>query len=243
MLIIPAIDLHQGACVRLHQGRLEAATIYHHDPVEMAQTWAACGAKRLHLVDLDGAFQGKPTHMEIVKEMVQNLTIPVEIGGGIRGLETIAAYLEAGVAYVILGSVAIEDPQLVKEACRLYPGQIIVGIDAKDGRVAIKGWVDVVAKTALELAGELADLGVREIIYTDISRDGTLAGPNLEALKEMAQKSGLEVIASGGIANMADLLAIRDLKLTAISGIITGKALYDQKLDLREAIRIIEGVA
>jgi phosphoribosylformimino-5-aminoimidazole carboxamide ribotide isomerase len=240
VIVIPAIDLRNGKCVRLHQGRLEEETVYGDDPVATARQWAGMGAKRLHLVDLDGAFAGKPAHAGIIKEIAAAIKIPVEVGGGIRNLDAIRDYLEAGVERVILGSVAIQDPGLVKEACDLYPGRVMVGIDAKNGRVAVKGWVDLAEKSALELAGELKALGVGEIVYTDISRDGTLEGPNLPALTEMVKQSGLKVIASGGISGPQDLVNLKGLGLSNISGVIIGKALYDRRLDLKEAIRIIE---
>ena len=241
MIILPAIDLRNGKCVRLHQGDFAQETIYGADPLAVAEEWAASGAKRLHLVDLDGAVSGVPVHQELILKIATTLKIPIEVGGGIRNLETIHTYLEQGVAKVILGSVAISEPELVREACRLYPEQIIVGIDAKDGLVAVKGWVDLETKTAVELAQELSELGITEIIYTDISRDGTLSGPNIPALTEMIRESGLQVIASGGISSLEDLLALKQLQLPELTGVITGKALYDRRIDLVEAIKVIEG--
>lgn len=239
MIIIPAIDLRQGKCVRLHQGEASRETVYGDDPVGMAQVWARGGVKRLHLVDLDGAFSGASVHHEVIKAIAR--TIPVEVGGGIRTLETVEDYLEAGVERVILGSIAAEKPELVAESCRRYPGRVMAGIDAKKGKVAIKGWTAVTEKNALDLARELGDLGILEIIYTDISRDGTLEGPNLPALAEMAQVSGLKVIASGGISSLEDLRQIKNLNIPQISGIIIGKALYDQRVDLVQAISLVEG--
>ncbi len=240
MIILPAIDLRNGKCVRLHQGDFAQETIYGADPLAMAEEWAASGAKRLHLVDLDGAVSGVPVHQELILKIATTLKIPIEVGGGIRNLETIRTYLERGVAKVILGSVAISESELVREACRLYPEQIIVGIDAKDGLVAVKGWVDLATKTAVELAQELSELGITEIIYTDISRDGTLSGPNIPALTEMIRESGLQVIASGGISSLEDLLVLKQLQLPKLTGVITGKALYDRRIDLAEAIKVIE---
>jgi phosphoribosylformimino-5-aminoimidazole carboxamide ribotide isomerase len=240
VIVIPAIDLRNGKCVRLHQGRLEEETVYGDDPVATARQWAGLGAKRLHLVDLDGAFAGKPAHSDVIKEIATAIKIPVEVGGGIRNLDVIRDYLEAGVERVILGSAAIQDPDLVREACHRYPGRVMVGIDAKNGQVAVKGWVDLAEKSALELAGELKALGVGEIVYTDISRDGTLEGPNLPALAEMVRHSGLKVIASGGISGPQDLVNLKGLGLSNISGVIIGKALYDRRVDLTEAIGIIE---
>ena len=241
MILIPAIDLRNGKCVRLHQGRLAEETIYGENPVAIAQQWAGLGAKRLHLVDLDGAFTGSPLQAGLVKQIAMAVKIPVEVGGGIRDMAAIDDYLNNGVDRIILGSVAAQEPDLVREACLLYPGRVMAGIDAKDGLVAIKGWVTTIAKTALELALELRGLGIKEIIYTDISRDGTLEGPNLAALIEMANQSRLQVIASGGISSLEDLIRIKELNLANISGIIIGKALYDQRIDLENAIKAIEG--
>lgn len=241
MIIIPAIDLLGGNCVRLHQGDPAQETFYDQDPVQVARRWEALGAKRLHLVDLDGAFRGEPAQMPLVQEIIAAVSIPVEVGGGIRSLETVERYLDAGAAWVILGTAAIQNPGLVSEACRKYPGRILAGIDAKNARVATDGWVNLTAKTALELAIELKQEGIAEIIYTDISRDGTLTGPNTQALATLAQSSGLAVIASGGISGIADLEKLRDLHLSGITGAIVGKALYDKRIDLAEAIRVIEG--
>jgi len=241
MIILPAIDLRNGKCVRLHQGKFDEETIYGADPLAMAEQWVAGGAKRLHLVDLDGAFSGRPVHQKLILNIATQLRIPIEVGGGIRDLETIRTYLDQGVEKVILGSVAISEPGLVRKACQLYPEQVMVGIDAKDGLIAVKGWVDIATKTALELAYELSDLGVNEIIYTDISRDGTLLGPNIPALMEIIRASGLKVIASGGVACLDDLLALKNLDLPKLSGVIIGKALYDQRIDLAAAIKVIEG--
>lgn len=241
MIVIPAIDLRNGKCVRLHQGRLEEETVYGDDPVAIALKWAGLGAKRLHVVDLDGAFQGEPAHLEMIKKIAAAIKIPIEVGGGIRNLGTIKRYLEAGVARVILGSVAVQEPEMVRQACQLYPGRVMAGIDAKNGKVAIKGWVDLSEKLATDLALELKMLGIQEIVYTDISRDGTLEGPNLPALSEMVNRSGLKVIASGGISSPRDLVNIKKLGLENISGVIIGKALYDLRVELTEAMRIIEG--
>ncbi|HEX7712943.1 MAG TPA: 1-(5-phosphoribosyl)-5-[(5-phosphoribosylamino)methylideneamino]imidazole-4-carboxamide isomerase [Bacillota bacterium] len=241
MIIIPAIDLLGGNCVRLHQGDPAQETFYDKDPVQVARRWEALGAKRLHLVDLDGAFRGEPTQMSLVQEIIAAVSIPVEVGGGIRCLETVERYLDAGAAWVILGTAAIQSPGLVSEACRKYSGRILAGIDAKNGKVATDGWVNLTAKTALELAIELKQEGIAELIYTDIGRDGTLTGPNTQALTTLAQSSGLAVIASGGISGITDLEQLRDLHLSGITGAIVGKALYDKRIDLAEAIRVIEG--
>lgn len=239
MLVIPAIDLRNGKCVRLVEGKIENETVYSDDPAEMARKWESLGAGFLHLVDLDGAFAGAPRNTKAVKSILKSISIPAELGGGIRDMETIAAYLEMGINRVILGTVAISDPQLVEEACRRFGGErIVLGVDAKDGMAAIHGWDSTVAQTAVELANQMKRLGIRRIIYTDIKRDGTLKGPNLESTKEIAVKTGLAVIASGGISGPDDIRAVRELEPFGVDSVITGKALYDGRLDLVEALRI-----
>lgn len=241
MIIIPAIDLLGGRCVRLQQGDYRRETVYDPDPLAVAQKWADLGAGRLHLVDLDGAKEGRPIHMATVSTIAKQLAIPVEIGGGIRDFATIAAYIEAGVRWVILGSVAVEQPELVEEACQAFPGRIVVGIDARDGRVATRGWLEESSVAAVELGQRMRKLGVAEIIYTDIARDGMLNGPNLPALEEMARQTGLSVIASGGVSCLQDLIDLKKLECVGVRGAIVGKALYDGRLDLAEAILQVEG--
>ena len=243
MIIIPAIDLLKGSCVRLVQGDYERETIYDRDPVAVALKWENMGAHRLHLVDLDGAKEGQPCNMAVVKKILERISIPVEIGGGIRDLQTIEKYIEAGVQWVILGSVAVENPALVHEACNAFPGRIIVGIDAREGRVATRGWLDQSAVNAVDLAKQMGELGVAQIIYTDIARDGMLTGPNLPALEEMACNSRLSIIASGGVSSLTDLFALKTLEPLGVSGAIVGKAIYDGRLALDEAIVRIEGVS
>jgi len=239
MLILPAIDLRGGKCVRLVEGRLDRETVYSDDPAEMARKWEALGARYLHLVDLDGAFAGKPQNRKAIQDILQAIKIPAELGGGIRDIETIAAYLDMGMDRVILGTVAISNPALVKEACQKFGGdKIVLGVDAKDGMVAIHGWDSTVTKTAVELALEMKELGVRRIIYTDIKRDGTLMGPNIESTREMAAQTGLAVTASGGISCLDDIRAVKELEQFGVDSVITGKALYDGRLDLAEALRI-----
>ncbi|HHZ18893.1 MAG TPA: 1-(5-phosphoribosyl)-5-[(5-phosphoribosylamino)methylideneamino]imidazole-4-carboxamide isomerase [Firmicutes bacterium] len=241
MIVIPAIDLLGGRCVRLQQGDYQRETVYDSDPLAVARRWAETGAGRLHLVDLDGAKEGRPVHMATVTAIARQLTIPVEIGGGIRDLATITAYLEAGVRWVILGSVAVEKPELVAEACQKFPGQIVVGIDARAGRVATRGWLEESSVDAVELGKRMGALGVQEIIYTDIARDGMLSGPNIPALEEMARQTGLSVIASGGVSSLQDLIELKKLEGIGVRGAIVGKALYDGRLDLAEALRQVEG--
>lgn len=240
MTIIPAIDLRQGRCVRLEQGDYNRETVYDSDPQAVARSFAAAGAKRLHLVDLDGAKAGAPVQKELIVKVAQSIPVPVETGGGIRDEETIRYYLENGVRWVILGSAAVNKPELLIWACRSYPGRIILGLDARNGLVAVEGWLKTTGIDAVELAQKMACYGVDEVIYTDISRDGTLKGPNITALKNMVEKSGLSVIASGGIASLSDLYELKKLEPLGLSGAIVGKALYNGNIDLAEAVHSLE---
>jgi|SRR5690554_3025335 len=240
MRIIPAIDLRRGRCVRLEQGDYNRETAYDPDPVAVARRFAAAGAKRLHLVDLDGAKAGAPVQKELVVKIARSIPIPVETGGGIRNEETIKYYLENGVQWVILGSAAVHNPELLSRACRSYPGRIILGLDARNGLAAVEGWLQTTGVDVVELAQKMAVHGVKEVIYTDISRDGTLKGPNFTALENMAKKSSLSVIASGGIASLTDLYELKKLVPLGLSGAIVGKALYNGKIALAEAIRCLE---
>lgn len=239
MLVIPAIDLRNGKCVRLVEGKLENETVYSDDPAEMARKWEGLGAGFLHLVDLDGAFAGKPCNTKAVETILKAVSMPTELGGGIRDMDTVTAYLEMGVSRVILGTAAISNPGMIKEACRKFGGdRIVLGVDAKDGMVAIHGWDSTVTKTAVELANEMKELGIERVIYTDIKRDGTLKGPNIESTKDLAVRTGLAVIASGGISCLDDIRAVKELETFGVDSVITGKALYDGRLDLAEALRI-----
>lgn len=240
MIIIPAIDLKNGQCVRLLQGRAEDASVVAEDAVETALRWQAAGAKRLHMVDLDGAFEGKRKNLAVVEAVTKVIDIPVELGGGIRDMAGLEAVFAAGVQWAILGTVAIEQPEFVAEAVRVYGDRILVGIDARDGMVAVRGWLKGTAVSALELAKRVCDAGIREIIFTDIARDGMLQGPNLESLRQVAAIPGLDVIASGGVSSLTDLEQIS--QICGVSGAIVGKALYSGHLDLAEAIARIEGV-
>lgn len=238
MRVIPAIDLKEGRCVRLLQGREEDATVYSDDPVATALKWESMGAKRLHIVDLDGAFTGSPKNLESIIEIRRAIGIEIEVGGGIRGIARIDHLLSEGINRIILGTVAIEKPDLVKEACTKHPGRVLVGIDAKNGGVAVRGWVEVTSVKAVELALRMQHYGCAGIIYTDIAKDGMLSGPNIEAVREMVDSLNIPVIASGGISSLED---IRNLCLIkGLWGAITGKAIYSGTLDLREAIRISE---
>ena len=241
MLIIPAIDLKDGACVRLRQGLMDDSTVFSDDPVAMAGKWVEQGCRRLHLVDLNGAFDGKPVNGEIVTEIAKAFPdLPIQIGGGIRTNETIEHYLEAGVSYVILGTKAVKEPEFVTEACRAFPGHIIVGLDAKNGLVATDGWAEVSSLQATELAKRFEQDGVDAIVYTDIARDGMMQGVNVDATLTMAQASSIPVIASGGITNMDDIAALSAVSSQGICGAITGRAIYEGSLDMAEAQRFCD---
>ncbi len=235
MIIYPAIDIKDGRCVRLLQGRFEDETVFG-SPVEMAEKWASMRASWLHTVDLDGARHGNSSNRRIISEIARVSGIPVQMGGGIRTMEDIDEVLGLGIERVILGTSAVNNPQLVGEALRKYPGRIAVGIDAKDGRVAIEGWEKVSSHTAVDFAKTMEQLGCRVIIYTDIATDGMLKGPNLEAMDEMIRAVGMEVIASGGVSSVADLISLKNI---GAAGAITGKALYTGAINLEEAIRLI----
>ena len=239
MEIIPAIDLLDGACVRLHQGDYDQVTRFSDDPVAQALSWQEQGATRLHLVDLDGAKRGEPVNDDAVRAITAALSIPVQLGGGVRSAERADDLLRCGLDRVILGTVAIEQPDLVTDLARRHPGKVVVGIDANGGRVATRGWIEQSDVLATDLAKQFSASGIAAIITTDIATDGTLAGPNLEALREMAQASAVPVIASGGIGSMADLLSLLPLEPLGVSGVIVGRALYDGRVDLAEAIQAL----
>ena len=238
--LIPAIDLKGGHCVRLKQGRMDDATVYGDDPAAMASHWQSLGATRLHVVDLDGAFAGKPENRQAIQGICEALDIPVQLGGGLRDLATIEQTLKLGVQRVILGSIAIADPGLVTDACREFPGQVCVGIDAKAGLVAVHGWDDVTDVTAADLAKKFEDDGVAAIIYTDIARDGMLTGPNIEETVNLAKSISIPVIVSGGIASMENVLACAVHAENGICGAITGRAIYEGTLDFAAAIKALK---
>nr|WP_122013330.1 1-(5-phosphoribosyl)-5-[(5-phosphoribosylamino)methylideneamino]imidazole-4-carboxamide isomerase [Maliibacterium massiliense] len=236
MIVYPAIDLKQGRCVRLLQGRMQDATVYGEDPAAMARRWASGGAQALHVVDLDGAFDGAGRNIDAVRAIARAVDIPVQLGGGIRSMEDIHFRLEdVGVAKVILGTVAVEQPALVREACARYPGRIIAGIDAKDGFVAVRGWVQQGTVRPLDLALDMREAGVDTVIYTDISRDGMLVGANVEATARLVQGTGMRVIASGGIGSLADIARIKE---AGCAGVIVGKALYAGAVTLADALAL-----
>ena len=238
MIVIPAIDLKDGACVRLEQGLMDRDTVYSDDPGAQARIWQDQGGELLHIVDLDGAFAGEPKNRHAIEAIVKALDIPTELGGGIRDMETIECYLKLGVSRVILGTIANENPQFVKEACKAFPGQIVVGIDAKQGLVAVRGWADVTEKKAIDLAREMEDFGVEAIIYTDIARDGMMQGPNLKETGDLAEAINIPVIASGGVSSLADIENLLTIEDKGVAGVITGKAIYTGALDLQQAVAL-----
>lgn len=236
MLIIPAIDLKDGKCVRLRQGRMDDSTVFSDNPVDMAAKWVEAGCRRLHLVDLNGAFAGTPVNGEIVQAIAKAYPdLPIQIGGGIRSAETIEAYLKAGVSYVIIGTKAVKEPDFVTEMCQQFPGHIIVGLDAQDGFVATDGWAEVSEVKAVDLAKRFRNDGVESIVYTDIARDGMMQGVNVEATVSLAKEGGIPVIASGGVTNMDDIKALSAVAADGILGAITGRAIYEGTLDVAEA--------
>ncbi|MBD2654426.1 1-(5-phosphoribosyl)-5-[(5-phosphoribosylamino)methylideneamino]imidazole-4-carboxamide isomerase [Synechocystis sp. FACHB-383] len=239
MEILPAIDLLGGKCVRLYQGDYDQSQVYHEDPVAVARQWQAQGASRLHLVDLDGAKEGQPVNLTAIAKIVESLNIPVQVGGGLRDRARVKQLLDLGVNRVILGTIAVENPDLVGELCTEFPGQIVVGIDARNGKVATRGWLETSTVEAGELAQRMEKLGAAAIIYTDIHRDGTMAGPNLEALKQLAGQLTIPVIASGGVSQVQDLLNLLSLESLGVNGVIIGKALYTGDIQLETAIRAV----
>ncbi len=240
MLIIPAIDLKEGKCVRLEQGLMDKATVYGEDPAAMAKHWESQGAELLHVVDLNGAFAGVPKNLDAIKAIRKAVKMSIEVGGGIRDLATIETLVSIGIDRIILGTAAIENPQFVAEACKKFPGKIIVGIDAKEGMVAIKGWAEVTQVTAVDLALKMQDHGVIAIIYTDIKRDGMLSGPNVEATRDLAKALHIPVIASGGVHTMKDIENLLAVRHVGVTGVITGKAIYSGSLNLKEAITFVK---
>ncbi len=237
MLIIPAIDLKDGHCVRLKQGLMEESTVFGEDPAEMARHWLAQGAQRLHLVDLNGAFAGKPVNGAAIRAIVDavGVDIPVQLGGGIRDLDTISTYLDSGIRYVIIGTAAVKTPGFLHDACNAFPGQIIVGLDAKDGKVAVDGWSKLTQHDVIDLAIKFQDYGVEGVIYTDIGRDGMLSGVNIEATVKLAQALTIPVIASGGITNLDDVRNLCAVEHEGIMGAITGRAIYEGTLNFQAA--------
>jgi phosphoribosylformimino-5-aminoimidazole carboxamide ribotide isomerase len=240
LIIIPAIDLKNGLCVRLKQGQMSKETVYSQVPQEMAVKWYEKGAERLHLVDLDGAVKGRPVNSEVIRSIVHAIPIPIQLGGGIRDIQTIETYLDLGIHQIILGTVAYKDPEFVSLACRRFPERIIIGIDAKKGQVAVEGWTEETDMTPEELAKKYEEMGISAIVYTDIQRDGMSTGPNVQATQDLAKAINIPVIASGGISGIGDVKKILPLSKYGVMGMITGKALYEGTLDLTEAIELIK---
>ncbi|HWI38737.1 MAG TPA: 1-(5-phosphoribosyl)-5-[(5-phosphoribosylamino)methylideneamino]imidazole-4-carboxamide isomerase [Burkholderiales bacterium] len=238
MLIIPAIDLKDGRCVRLKQGDMSTATVFSDDPVAMAKHWAAHGAKRLHIVDLNGAIAGRPKNEKVIRAMIAAVgeQVPIQLGGGIRDLDAIESYLDAGVTYVVIGTAAVKNPGFLSDACYAFPGHVIAGLDAKDGKVAVEGWSKLTGHDVVDLAKKYEDYGIEALIYTDIGRDGMLSGINLDATLRLAQATKTPIIASGGLTSIADVEAIcAQLVPEGVIGAIAGRALYEGKLELKKA--------
>lgn len=241
MIIYPAIDLKNGQCVRLYKGDMDKDTVYNDNPAAQALDWACGGFSWVHVVDLDGAVSGRPVNKDAVKSIVEAVDIPVQLGGGIRTLDQIKMWLDEGVSRVILGTVAVRDPDLVKKACYEFPGQIVVGIDARNGKVAVEGWVEESDMEATALAHIFEDVGVSAIVYTDIDRDGTGQGLNMISTIQLAQSTSIPVIASGGVGSMADLELVRDAAEYGVNGVIVGKALYDGRISPEDSLKIAVG--
>ena len=240
MNLYPAIDLKDGNCVRLLRGEMDAATVFNNDPGAQAKAFKDAGFKRIHLVDLNGAFEGKPVNASAVERILSATDVPSQLGGGIRDLATIEMWLSKGVGRVILGTIALRDPEIVKSACKAFPGQVAVGIDARDGMVAVEGWAETSETSALDLARKFEDAGVEAIIYTDIDRDGALQGVNVEATMQLAQQISIPVIASGGVASIKDIVDLLAVQDSGIEGVIIGRALYDGRIDPMEALKLVE---
>jgi len=239
MILIPAIDLKDGKCVRLRRGLMEDSTIFSDNPLEVARGWVEKGAKRLHLVDLNGAFAGKPVNLEVVMQITKEFpSVPVQIGGGIRTMEIAQNYIDAGVKYLIVGTKAITNPEFVKELCDKFPWQIIIGLDANNGLVATEGWATQTNRNVVDVAGEFEDYGVVSIIYTDIARDGMMKGVNVEATDYLAQQTTIPIIASGGVTNINDIHSLIEVNNPNLIGAITGRAIYEGTLDFEEANKL-----
>ncbi len=239
MLIIPAIDLKDGKCVRLRKGIINECTVFSNNPVTMAKKWFDKGAERLHLVDLDGAFAGKPINIDIIKQITKTLPkLAIQVGGGIRNIDTANSYIEAGVSYLIIGTKAIVEPEFIEKLCKKFKGKIIVGLDANNGLVATDGWVKQTTIKAIDLVKRFEKYGVNSIIYTDIARDGMMTGVNIEATKNLAKQTTIPIIASGGITNIDDIIKLKQIANYGVSGAITGRAIYEGSLDFRQAQKL-----
>jgi phosphoribosylformimino-5-aminoimidazole carboxamide ribotide isomerase len=238
MIVIPAVDLKEGRCVRLSQGRMDQESVYSENPVQMARHWESKGAERIHVVDLNGAVTGRPFHRSLIEEITKSIHIPIEVGGGIRHLETIENYLSSGVRWVILGTAAFRNRQLIEEACQRFPGRVILGIDARGGKVAIQGWNEIIPLEAIEVARQFEGMGLSAIIFTDVERDGMGTGLNWEDTRALARATSIPVIASGGVSRIEEIENLIALEPDGVIGVIVGRALYTGQLDLEEAIRL-----
>ena len=237
MIVIPAVDLKDGRCVRLSQGRMDQESVYSDHPVEMARRWESEGAERLHVVDLNGAMSGRPIHRPLVKEISQAVRIPIEVGGGIRDMTAIEDYLSSGIAWVVLGTAAFQNPALIGQACHRFPERVILGIDAKGGKVAIRGWNEMVSLAAMDLLKQYEGMGLSAVIFTDIERDGMRTGVNIQSTKSLARSTSIPVIASGGVSRIEDVEHLLELEQDGVIGVIVGRALYTGSVKLEEAIR------
>ena len=242
MLVIPAVDIKDGKCVRLFKGRKEDVTVYYENPVDVAKLWADSGAKRIHVVDLDGAFEGLPVNLRIIEKIASSVSVPVEAGGGVRNLETVKALLDAGVSYVIMGTVIVEDYDTFCEAVYSYPGKVIAGIDGAKGQVVVRGWEKQEPLKVVDLARKVSELPIESIIFTEITKDGTLSGIERRLTREVAEVSNVPVIASGGVATLEDIRAVKALEPFGVKGVIVGKALYEKRFTLEEALRVAQDV-
>jgi len=240
MIIYPAIDIKAGRCVRLYQGQMDKVTVFSEYPVEAAKRWEAAGAKYIHVVDLDATVAGELKNMFALEQIVKSVNIPIQFGGGVRGMFAVKRLFDLGVSRVVVGTALIKNPAMLAEACAVYPGKIAVGLDVKNGHIAIKGWQEETDISAVEMINELEKLGVSRIIYTDILVDGTMQGPNIQGIKSIAQKTNIPLIASGGVSNLKDIKKIKKLKDLGIEGIIIGRALYSEAFTLEEAIKVVE---
>jgi len=238
LIVIPAIDVKDGQCVRLAQGDFRRVTVYSDNPVEIAKMWQEHGATRIHVVDLDGSLAGSPRNREVIQRIVEGVEVPIQVGGGIRDMHTIDAYMTRGVHWVILGTMVLKNETFVKEACDRFHGKIILGIDANEGKVAVQGWTEQTSETVIDIARRYEGYDVDAIVYTDIKRDGMETGPNVEATKTLAQSVNIPVIASGGVSSIQDIRRIFDVEMFGVTGVIIGKALYSGAVSLREAIRL-----
>jgi phosphoribosylformimino-5-aminoimidazole carboxamide ribotide isomerase len=238
MIIFPAIDLKDGNCVRLEKGEMNRATIFNNNPADQGMKFEKQGFKWIHIVDLNGAFEGKPVNINPVKEIIKSVKIPLQLGGGIRDIATIENWLDAGVSRVILGTIALRNPEIVKQACKNFPGQIVVGVDGKGGQVAVEGWAETSEVSVVELAKKFEDAGVSAILYTDVARDGMLQGVDLSGTKLLAESVNIPVIASGGVAGIEDIKAVKDIESSGVCGVVVGRALYDGRIDIEEALKI-----